>query len=102
CSDGDKSWGCWSLYKSSRLIVSGLFIARQSGACDVGRQWLEVHKIQSVRTTQWFWQKKAGLGSVHLETAGGSVAFSTARFDQINDCVNQWLYDIESAGKNWM
>ncbi len=93
---------CWIRFKNSRLFVGERFIARQSGAWDVGREWLEVHKIQSVQTTQWFWQKKAGLGSVHLETAGGSVGFSTARFDQINDCVNQWLYDIESDDKNWM
>lgn len=92
----------WIRFKNYRLLVGSRFIACQSGAWDVSRQWLEVHKIQSIQTSQWFWQKKAGLGSVHLSTAGGSVSFSTARFNQINDGVNRWLYDIESGNKNWM
>jgi putative membrane protein len=89
-------------YRNSRLYSAKDFIIKQSGAWDVDNEFLAPHKIQAIRLTQYFWQKKANLGAVKLYTAGGDLSFSVADYTRLKELANYWLYRVETTDKNWM
>jgi putative membrane protein len=92
----------WFSFKNYRLFVSKDFIIKQNGAWDVDTSIIEPYKIQAIETHQFFWQKVTNIGSVSLSTAGGTISFTTANFDEIKQLVNYWLYQVEISDKNWM
>jgi putative membrane protein len=89
-------------YKHYKLFVSDKYIIKQEGAWDIDTIIIEPHKIQTIATHQYFWQKKTNIGSVTISTAGGNVHFSTANFSEIKQWVNYWLYQVESTNKSWI
>ncbi|MBY8961962.1 PH domain-containing protein [Flavobacterium sp. D11R37] len=89
-------------YRNSRLYSTKDFIIKQSGAWDVDNEFLAPHKIQAVRLTQYFWQKKANLGAIKLYTAGGNLTFNVADYSRLKELANYWLYNVETTDKNWM
>ena len=92
----------WLLFKNYQLSVSPQYVIKSHGAWDKDQVIVETHKIQALKTSQFFWQKKHNIGSVSLYTAGGNFSFTTANFTTINQLVNQWLYQVETSTKNWM
>lgn len=92
----------WFSYRNYKLFPSRDFIVKQSGAWDIDQEIIEPHKIQAIKTSQFFWQKLTNIGSVVLYTAGGSVSFSTANYSEIKELTNYWLYQVEISEKNWM
>jgi putative membrane protein len=89
-------------YRNNRLFVDSEFIICQHGAWDVDNDFLAPHKIQSIVTHQYFWQKHADVGSLILCTAGGDVNFGVADYTKIKQLVNQWLFQVETSKKHWM
>lgn len=96
--------GCliWFSYRNYRLYFSNSFIVKKSGAWDVNHEIIEPYKIQAVKISQFFWQKRTNIGSVVLYTAGGSISFNTTNYSKMNELVNYWLYQVEVSKKNWM
>jgi len=92
----------WFSFKNYKLFVSNEFIIKQNGAWDIDTSIVEPYKIQAIETHQFFWQKVTNIGSVSLSTAGGTISFTTANFDEIKQLVNYWLYQVEISEKNWM
>lgn len=92
----------WLLFKNYQLSVSSQYVIKSNGAWDKDQVIVETHKIQALKTSQFFWQKRHNIGSVSLYTAGGNFSFTTANFKTINQLVNQWLYQVETSTKNWM
>lgn len=92
----------WFSFKNYRLFPSKDFIVKQSGAWDIDQEIIEPHKIQAIKTSQFFWQKLTNIGSVVLYTAGGSISFSTANYTTIKKLTNYWLYQVEVSHKNWI
>lgn len=89
-------------FRHNRLFVSEDFIIKQSGAWDIDVDYLEPHKIQSVKLTQYFWQKSADVGKVKLYTAGGYISFGLANYTKLKQYANYWLYRVEAGNKEWM
>lgn len=89
-------------FRNSRLFITPDFIVKQSGAWDIDNDFIAPHKIQTLRLTQFFWQKGSDVGIVNLYTAGGTVSFGLANFTQLKKLVNYWLYQVETTEKNWM
>jgi putative membrane protein len=89
-------------YKHSRLYVNEHFIIKQSGAWDIDTDYLQPHKIQSMKLTQYFWQKSADVGKVKLYTAGGAISFGPANYTIQKQFANYWLYRVEKENKGWM
>lgn len=85
-----------------RLFVSPEFIIKQSGAWDIKNQIIEIKRIQAITTSQFFWHKKANIGTLKIHTAGGTIDFKIGNFTKINDYVNLWLYKVENSDSNWM
>lgn len=89
-------------FRNNRLFIHDEFIIKQSGAWDICNEIIEPKRIQAVTTSQLFWHKSLGIGSLTLHTAGGKIAFQLGNFETIKQHVNLWLYEIETSDSNWM
>ena len=89
-------------FENSRLKYNEDFIAKQSGIWDVEQKTITIEKIQTVKISQYFWQKKSGLGNIFFSTAGGSIRMKTAKIIDLKNLANYCLYKVESSSKNWM
>jgi len=89
-------------YRNYRLFVNDKFIIKQSGAWDIDNEFVAPHKIHTIKTHQYFWQKGANVGSVVLYTAGGNMSYGVADFKKLRSYINYWLYQVETTKKHWM
>jgi putative membrane protein len=89
-------------YSNYRLFVNKDFIIKQSGAWDIDNEFVAPHKIHTIKTQQYFWQKGADVGSIILYTAGGNLTYGVTDFKRLRNYVNQWLYQVETSNKHWM
>ncbi|MGO4819159.1 PH domain-containing protein [Flavobacterium sp. W22_SRS_FP1] len=89
-------------FRNNRLFINDNFIIKQSGAWDVDNKIIELGKIQAITTSQFFWHKRADIGSITIHTAGGNVAFQLGNYSEIKRYVNLWLYELETSNSNWM
>lgn len=89
-------------FRHYRLFVNQHYIIRQSGAWDIDNEIIEPHKIQAIKVSQFFWHKRADIGSVTITTAGGDLSFHLGNFSKIKELVNMWLYQVETTKENWM
>lgn len=89
-------------YRNSRLFVTDDFIVKKSGAWDVDKEYVAPHKIQAIALKQFFWHRKADIGTVTLHTAGGTISFGLANYTRLKELVNVWMYRVETTNKNWM
>jgi putative membrane protein len=89
-------------YKNARLYVTKDFVVVRSGAWDVSNEILQNYKIQGITLKQPFWYQKADVGHVILHTAAGDLIFNFAQYSQIQNHVNQWLFEVEISNKEWM
>lgn len=89
-------------FRHYRLFVNDQYIIKQSGAWDIDDEIIEPHKIQAIKVSQFFWHKRADIGSVTLCTAGGNLSFHLGNFTKIKELANLWLYQVETTEKNWM
>jgi len=89
-------------FRNYRLFINNDFIIKQSGAWDIDNEYVAPHKIHTIKTHQYFWQKNADVGSVVLYTAGGNMAYGVADFKRLRGYINQWLYLVETTSKHWM
>jgi len=89
-------------FRNNRLFIHNDFIILQHGAWDISNEIIEPKKIQAITTSQLFWHKSIGIGSLTLHTAGGNISFQLGNFELIRQQVNRWLYEIETSDSNWM
>lgn len=89
-------------FRNSRLYFNEDFLCVKSGIWDIEKKTVEYQKIQSVKVSQYIWQRKNDLGSVHFYTAGGKISFRSTRFSTIKKLVNFSLFKVESAKNHWM
>lgn len=89
-------------YRRARLFVNDDFVIQRHGIWEVHTIIIEPHKIQSIATTQYRWQRRANVGHLSIRTASGKLVFRFGDFDQIRAYVDRWLYQVESSTKPWM
>jgi putative membrane protein len=89
-------------FRNYRLFVSDRFIIKQSGAWDISNEIIDTGKIQAISTSQLFWHKSINIGTLTVHTAGGNIKFDLGNYNTIKECVNLWLYRIETSDSNWM
>jgi putative membrane protein len=89
-------------FRNNRLFIHDDFIIRKHGAWDISHEIIEPSKIQAITTSQLFWHKSVGIGSLTLHTAGGRLSFQLGNFETIKNYVNLWLYEMETSDSNWM
>lgn len=89
-------------FRNSRLYSNKDFIIKQSGAWDVDNEFFSPDKINTIKLTQYFWQRSSDVGTVNIYTAGDTISFGLANYTKLRSLVNQWLYRVETSGKKWM
>ncbi|WP_185146644.1 PH domain-containing protein [Chryseobacterium sp.] len=89
-------------FRNSRLYYNEYFLCLKSGIWDIEKKTVEYQKIQSIKVSQYIWQRKNDLGSVHFFTAGGKISFRSTRFSKIKKLVNYGLFKVESDQNHWM
>lgn len=87
---------------NNRLKYNEDFIAKQSGIWDVEQKTINIEKVQIVKISQYFWQKRSGLGNIFFGTAGGNIKMKTSKMSDLKNLANYCLYKVESSSKKWM
>ncbi|GAB0157226.1 PH domain-containing protein [Chryseobacterium sp. Alg-005] len=83
-----------------KLYYSERFIRLQSGIWDIDYRTFEIEKLQTVKISQYFWQRKANLGTITLYTSAGKFGFSGVDFSKAKKLFNYIIYKIEIS-KNY-
>lgn len=91
----------WRTFRKSRLYFDENFIIIRRGFWDVKTYFIEPHKIQMIKSYQYFWHKGRNIGSIVIYTAGGALHFTISNHKELCKRINFWLYQIESNNKNW-
>lgn len=87
-------------YLNLRLFYNENFIRLRSGFWDVHYRTFEIDKIQTVKISQYFWQKKSNLGSITFYTSAGKFGISALNFSEIKKLFNNIIYKIETSEKS--
>ncbi|WP_185146908.1 PH domain-containing protein [Chryseobacterium echinoideorum] len=87
-------------YLNLRLFYNENFIRLRSGFWDVHYRTFEIDKIQTVKISQYFWQKKSNLGSITFYTSAGKFGISVLNFSEVKKLFNNIIYKIETSKKS--
>lgn len=83
-----------------RLYYNERFIRLRSGIWDIHYRTFEIEKLQTVKISQYFWQRKTNLGTITLYTSAGRFGFSGVDFLKAKKLFNYIIYKIEIS-KNY-
>lgn len=83
-----------------RLYYNERFIRLKSGIWDIHYRTFEIEKLQTVKISQYFWQRKTNLGMITLYTSAGKFGFSGVDFSKAKKLFNYIIYKIEIS-KNY-
>ncbi len=84
---------------NSRLYFGEKFMKERSGIWDVDEKVSRIQDTQMIEVSQYFWQRKRGIGSVNVYTAGGSISQGSSKMKTLKKWVNYIVYQTEI--KNW-
>jgi len=82
-------------FRNLRLFYNERFIRLKSGIWDINHKTFEVEKLQTVKISQYFWQKKTNLGSITFYTSAGNFKIVTLDFLKLKKLLNYCIYKIE-------
>ena len=88
-------------FRNNKLQINNQFVKVDSGFWDVKTKIIDLEKVQSIRLTQFFWQKESDLGTITLNTSGGNLKLKTTSFSSLKKIANFCLFKIENSKKNW-
>ncbi len=89
-------------YKKAYYFISEEHITIGSGFIDSVTNILEIHKIQSVRFQQTFFQKQQDIASIIVSTASKDVTIPYIKSAHAKTICNLLLYSVESQDRDWM
>ncbi|WP_312075962.1 PH domain-containing protein [Chryseobacterium sp.] len=79
-----------------RLFYNERFIRIKSGIWDIDNRTFEVEKLQTVKISQYFWQRKTNLGSITFYTSAGRFKIGALHFKKLKKLLNYCMYKIET------
>lgn len=88
-------------FKNSKLSFNKNYICIESGAWDRRKELIEIEKIQSVKISQYIWQKKSMIGSIYFYTASGTINFTKGNWNYLKNLANYCIYKIETSKNDW-
>ncbi|PIE50125.1 MAG: hypothetical protein CSA38_04845 [Flavobacteriales bacterium] len=89
-------------YRHGEIKFGEQYVQVQSGIWDIDKKTIPVEKIQKVKLSQYFWQKKTNLGQIKINTAGGNTIFGTANFAVLKSIAKKYNQIICKKYKNWI
>jgi uncharacterized membrane protein YdbT with pleckstrin-like domain len=94
-----KNWWYWNNF---RFWISDTGIQRYASTFGKNEILLNWNNIQYVQLRQSLFQKKKGLSTLLLHTAGGKFELPFIQYEQGLQISNYALYKTESTQQNWM
>ncbi|MGO4709498.1 PH domain-containing protein [Chryseobacterium sp. 2TAF14] len=82
-------------FRNLRLFYNKRFIRLKSGIWDIDNRTFEVEKLQTVKISQYFWQRKTNLGSITFYTSAGRFKIVALNFVKLKKLLNYIIYKIE-------
>lgn len=82
-------------FRNLKLFYSERFIRLKSGIWDIDTRTFEVEKLQTVKISQYFWQRKTNLGSITFYTSAGRFKIVALNFIKLKKLLNYCIYKIE-------
>ncbi|WP_209389360.1 MULTISPECIES: PH domain-containing protein [unclassified Chryseobacterium] len=83
-------------FRNLRLFYNERFIRLKYGIWDVDNRTFEVEKLQTVKISQYFWQRKTNLGSITFYTSAGRFKMIALNFVKLKKLLNYCIYKIET------
>lgn len=83
-------------YHNNQLMMNEKQMAVQSGIWDLKTETIAIDNVQIIKMSQYFWQKKSGIASFTVQTAGGNLFFRTISKMEVSKIINYCLYKIEN------
>ena len=90
------------VYKNYKLELFENYIIKRSGFWNQKTKILNIHKIQNISITQYFWQKKNKTAKIRFATTGGSFYFRFGSKRELEKIRNYYLFLSESNPQPWM
>ncbi len=87
-------------FRNLRLFYSERFIRLKSGIWDIDHRTFEVEKLQTVKISQYFWQRKTNLGTVIFYTSAGHFKIAALNYLKLKKLLNYWIFKIENSKNN--
>lgn len=82
-------------FRNLKLFYNEKFIRLKSGIWDIDTRTFEVEKLQTVKISQYFWQRKTNLGSITFYTSAGRFKMVALNFKKLKKLLNYIIYKIE-------
>ncbi|MCD1117153.1 PH domain-containing protein [Chryseobacterium turcicum] len=86
-------------FRNLKLFYNEKFIRLKSGIWDIDTRTFEVEKLQTVKISQYFWQRKTNLGSITFYTSAGRFKMVALNFKKLKKLLNYCIYKIETSKK---
>lgn len=88
--------------RKRRLKIDPDFILSESGIFGNTYKLIEIYKVQSVHLHSSPMQRRRGVTSLHVHTAGGEIAFPYLNANVAQQARDYILFRAESEQKSWM
>jgi putative membrane protein len=95
-------WMGYLYNRKRRLKIHPDFIVSEGGIFGNTYKLIEIYKVQSVDIESSPMQRRRGLTSLHIYTAGGDISFPYLREDTARQARDYILYRVEKEEKSWM
>src|SRR5690606_15666099 len=89
-------------YKKAYYNVTERFVTVGSGAIDTTTNILEINKIQAVKLSQTFFQRRKKIASVVIYTASKAVTIPYIKEKDAKSIYDFLLFRVEYESKDWM
>lgn len=83
-----------------KLFYNEKFIRLKSGIWDIDNRTFEVEKLQTVKISQYFWQRKTSLGTITFYTSAGRFKIAALNYLKLKKLLNYCIYKIENSKNN--
>lgn len=87
-------------FRNLKLFYNEKFIRLKSGIWDIDNRTFEVEKLQTVKISQYFWQRKTNLGTITFYTSAGRFKIAALNYLKLKKLLNYCIYKIENSKNN--
>ena len=88
--------------RKRRFKIDSDFILSEGGIFGHTNRLIEIYKVQAVTIHSSPMQRRRGVSSLHIHTAGGEIAFAYIKTHVANQARDYILYRVETEKKSWM
>lgn len=89
-------------YKKRSYEINDELLKNNKGVFGNHREMVQLYKVQAVKISQSWYQRRKRLANVHLYTAAGDMKIPFITLEKAEALENFVLYKIESDHRSWM